>query len=84
MVEFLSPSTIQSQLLVLRDLAVALSACIYQSLCDSDQFKNNLQDPQVNNFTKPVLNNHACLSKICVNNRSIILGNLCHAFSWKT
>jgi hypothetical protein len=27
-----------SEVVVLRDLAVALSACIYQSLCDSDTF----------------------------------------------
>jgi len=27
-----------SEVFVLRDLAVALSACIYQSLCDSDTF----------------------------------------------
>ncbi|XP_017781826.1 PREDICTED: dmX-like protein 2 isoform X2 [Nicrophorus vespilloides] len=44
MVELPQPETNQSQLLVLRDLAVALSACIYQSLCDSDTFKSNLQD----------------------------------------
>lgn len=44
MVDLSQPSTIQSQLLVLRDLAVALSACIYQSLCDSDTFKMNFQD----------------------------------------
>lgn len=48
MVELPSPNTSQSQLLVLRDLAVALSACIYQSLCDSDTFKSNLQDAQEN------------------------------------
>ncbi|XP_049821296.1 dmX-like protein 2 isoform X4 [Aethina tumida] len=46
MVELPQPSTSQSQLIVLRDLAVALSACIYQSLCDSDTFKSNLQDSQ--------------------------------------
>lgn len=40
------PNTCQSQLLVLRDLAIALSACIYQSLCDSDTFKSNLPDIQ--------------------------------------
>ena len=27
-----------AEIFVLRDLAVALSACIYQSLCDSDSF----------------------------------------------
>lgn len=27
-----------SEVFVLRDLSVALSACIYQSLCDSDTF----------------------------------------------
>lgn len=41
------PHTSQSQLLVIRDLAIALSACIYQSLCDSDTFKNSLQEAQV-------------------------------------
>ncbi|CAH0558785.1 unnamed protein product [Brassicogethes aeneus] len=46
MVELPHPSTSQSQLIVLRDLAVALSACIYQSLCDSDTFKSSLQDSQ--------------------------------------
>ncbi|XP_025837057.1 dmX-like protein 2 [Agrilus planipennis] len=30
----------------MRDLAIALSACIYQSLCDSDTFKMSLQDSQ--------------------------------------
>ncbi|GLV44690.1 Rabconnectin-3A [Carabus blaptoides fortunei] len=44
MVDLTQPATIQCQLLVLRDLAVALSACIYQSLCDSDTFKTNFQD----------------------------------------
>nr|CAI5817941.1 unnamed protein product [Callosobruchus analis] len=44
MVEMSQPMTTQSQLLVIRDLAIALSACIYQSLCDSDTFKNTLQD----------------------------------------
>lgn len=48
MVELPQPNTSQSQLLVLRDLAIALSACIYQSLCDSDTFKSSLQDSQVN------------------------------------
>lgn len=47
MVEYPIPNASQSQLLVLRDLAVALSACIYQSLCDSDSFKKDLQDSQV-------------------------------------
>lgn len=47
MVDLSQPNTSQSELLVLRDLAVALSACIYQSLCDSDTFKSNLQDAQV-------------------------------------
>ncbi|KAK5649288.1 hypothetical protein RI129_000317 [Pyrocoelia pectoralis] len=46
-VDLTQPSTSQNQLLVLRDLAVALSACIYQSLCDSDTFKSNLQDNEV-------------------------------------
>ncbi|XP_022913173.2 dmX-like protein 2 isoform X2 [Onthophagus taurus] len=46
MVELSQPSVSQSQLLVLRDLAIALSACIYQSLCDSDTFKNAIQDSQ--------------------------------------
>lgn len=31
-------NTSDSHILVLRDLAVALSACIYQCLCDSDSF----------------------------------------------
>lgn len=39
-VEQRSPPTLScvnlSEVFVLRDLAVALSACIYQSLCDSD------------------------------------------------
>lgn len=46
MVELPRASTNQSQLLVLRDLAIALSACIYQSLCDSDTFKASMQDSQ--------------------------------------
>ncbi|XP_018562526.1 dmX-like protein 2 isoform X2 [Anoplophora glabripennis] len=46
MVEMTQPNTSQTQLIVLRDLAIALSACIYQSLCDSDTFKNAIQDPQ--------------------------------------
>jgi hypothetical protein len=45
-VELPKPNTSQNQLLVLRDLAIALSACIYQSLCDSDTFKSNLPDSQ--------------------------------------
>ncbi|KAF5272292.1 hypothetical protein FQR65_LT04949 [Abscondita terminalis] len=45
-VDLPQPNTTQNQLLVLRDLAVALSACIYQSLCDSDTFKSSLQDNQ--------------------------------------
>ncbi|XP_015840615.1 dmX-like protein 2 isoform X1 [Tribolium castaneum] len=45
-VELPRPNTYQSQLIVLRDLAIALSACIYQSLCDSDTFKSNLPDSQ--------------------------------------
>lgn len=47
MVELRNPHTNQSQLLVLRDLAIALSACIYQSLCDSDTFKAAIQESQV-------------------------------------
>ncbi|KAJ8919060.1 hypothetical protein NQ315_016967 [Exocentrus adspersus] len=46
MVELTQPNTCQTQLIVLRDLAIALSACIYQSLCDSDTFKNSIQDAQ--------------------------------------
>ncbi|XP_066150653.1 dmX-like protein 2 isoform X3 [Euwallacea fornicatus] len=46
MVEFRNPYTDQNQLLVLRDLAIALSACIYQSLCDSDTFKASIQETQ--------------------------------------
>lgn len=45
-VELVKPTANQSSLTVLRDLAVALSACIYQSLCDSDTFKSNIQDIQ--------------------------------------
>ncbi|XP_018327674.1 dmX-like protein 2 isoform X2 [Agrilus planipennis] len=45
-VDFSQPATSQNQLLVMRDLAIALSACIYQSLCDSDTFKMSLQDSQ--------------------------------------
>jgi len=41
-VDFRTPPTLTrakfSYVFVLRDLAVALSACIYQSLCDSDTF----------------------------------------------
>lgn len=55
MVELPQPSTSQSQLLVLRDLAIALSACIYQSLCDSDTFKSSLQDSQVSAGFYPIL-----------------------------
>ncbi|CAG9822471.1 unnamed protein product [Phaedon cochleariae] len=46
LVDMPQPNTNQSQLLVIRDLAIALSACIYQSLCDSDTFKNSLQEAQ--------------------------------------
>ncbi|XP_076252311.1 rabconnectin-3 alpha isoform X2 [Rhynchophorus ferrugineus] len=45
-VELPTPNANQSQLLVLRDLAIALSACIYQSLCDSDTFKATIQESQ--------------------------------------
>lgn len=48
MVELALPNTTQSQLLVLRDLAIALSACIYQSLCDSDTFKSLQENPVSN------------------------------------
>ncbi|XP_050512359.1 dmX-like protein 1 isoform X3 [Diabrotica virgifera virgifera] len=46
LMELQQPHTGQNQLLVIRDLAIALSACIYQSLCDSDTFKNSLQEAQ--------------------------------------
>lgn len=46
-VDLQKPGTTHSELLVLRDLAIALSACIYQSLCDSDTFKSSLQEDQV-------------------------------------
>ncbi|KAJ8974411.1 hypothetical protein NQ317_014905 [Molorchus minor] len=46
-VEMQQPNTNQSQLLVIRDLAIALSACIYQSLCDSDTFKNAIEDSEI-------------------------------------
>ncbi|XP_057663826.1 dmX-like protein 1 isoform X3 [Diorhabda carinulata] len=46
LVELNQPNTGQNQLLVIRDLAIALSACIYQSLCDSDTFKNSIQEGQ--------------------------------------
>lgn len=42
MAEFRTPPlpsrTMLAEVLILRDLAIALSACIYQSLCDSDSF----------------------------------------------
>lgn len=41
-----------SEVFVLRDLSVALSACIYQSLCDSDTFSvKQQQDGSVKNPT---------------------------------
>ncbi|KAL1506470.1 hypothetical protein ABEB36_005832 [Hypothenemus hampei] len=46
MVKLNTAHVIQNQLLVLRDLAIALSACIYQSLCDSDTFKASIQESQ--------------------------------------
>uniref|UniRef100_A0AAR5P422 RAVE complex protein Rav1 C-terminal domain-containing protein n=2 Tax=Dendroctonus ponderosae TaxID=77166 RepID=A0AAR5P422_DENPD len=46
MVELRNPYADQNQMLVLRDLAIALSACIYQSLCDSDTFKAYIPEAQ--------------------------------------
>lgn len=34
------------EIFILRDLAVALSACIYQSLCDSDTFVMKHHQPE--------------------------------------
>lgn len=34
------------EVFILRDLAIALSACIYQSLCDSDTFINKHQQTE--------------------------------------
>lgn len=38
----------------LRDLAVALSSCIYQSLCDSDSFSVDAADVGIDGFIKYV------------------------------
>lgn len=35
------------EVFILRDLAVALSACIYQSLCDSDTFVTKHHQPEI-------------------------------------
>lgn len=51
-----------SEVFVLRDLAVALSACIYQSLCDSDTFSVK---QQTDNFQSFGLESLARLSVVC-------------------
>lgn len=51
-----------SEVFVLRDLAVALSACIYQSLCDSDTFSVKQQADSVQSFG---LESLARLSVVC-------------------
>ncbi|KAG4080274.1 hypothetical protein HA402_010766 [Bradysia odoriphaga] len=52
------------EIFVLRDLAVALSACIYQSLCDSDNFIVK-QVPDVNGFQSPGMETLARLNANC-------------------
>ncbi|XP_069696328.1 dmX-like protein 2 isoform X4 [Periplaneta americana] len=51
-----------SEVFVLRDLAVALSACIYQSLCDSDTFSVK---QQTDNFQSSGLESLARLNLVC-------------------
>ncbi|XP_023723664.1 dmX-like protein 2 isoform X1 [Cryptotermes secundus] len=51
-----------SEVFVLRDLAVALSACIYQSLCDSDTFSVK---QQTDNFQSFGLESLAHLNVVC-------------------
>lgn len=51
-----------SEVFVLRDLAVALAACIYQSLCDSDTFSVK---QQTDNFQSFGLESLARLSVVC-------------------
>lgn len=41
---------------ILRDLAVALSACIYQSLCDSDTFNVKHSHPHHETYVSPTMN----------------------------
>lgn len=68
-VDFRSPPTgMQSsnawEIFVLRDLAVALSACIYQSLCDSDTFIVK-QVSDTNGFHSPGMETLARLNASC-------------------
>lgn len=50
------------EIFVLRDLAVALSACIYQSLCDSDTF---IVKQETNGFHSPGMETLARLNASC-------------------
>ncbi|XP_055842018.1 dmX-like protein 2 isoform X1 [Episyrphus balteatus] len=61
-----------SEIFVLRDLAIALSSCIYQSLCDSESFvvsqslvSNGYQSPGIENIAK--LNASCQCSHLMVN-----------------
>lgn len=53
-----------SEIFVLRDLAVALSACIYQSLCDSDTFIVK-QVSDISGFQSPGMETLARLNASC-------------------
>lgn len=57
-------SPISCEMFVLRDLAVALSACIYQSLCDSDTFSVK-QGHEANGFPSPGIESLARLNASC-------------------
>lgn len=57
-------SPISSDVFVVRDLAVALSACIYQSLCDSDTFSVK-QATDMNGYHSPGIESLARLNASC-------------------
>lgn len=58
-------STGSSEIFVLRDLAVALSACIYQSLCDSETFIVKQVTEQCGGFHSPGMETLAKLNASC-------------------
>lgn len=57
-------SSTASEIFILRDLAVALSACIYQSLCDSDTFIVK-QNAETNGCHSPGMETLARLNASC-------------------
>lgn len=58
-------STGSCEIFVLRDLAVALSACIYQSLCDSETFIVKQVNEQCGGFHSPGMETLAKLNANC-------------------